>query len=46
MAEVRVIKFRTHGSRLSRTAKWMINHPQKRHGCAHVTYFCMRNCGL
>ena len=31
---------------ISSLAKWMINHPQKGRAFAHVTHFCMHNCGL
>jgi len=35
-----------HREIISSLAKWMTNHPENGRGWAHVTHFCMSNCGI
>jgi len=47
MAEARALKFFfTKGDYIISLAKRMTNHPKKGRGFAHVTNFCLHNCGL
>jgi len=45
MAEARAVKFCTKGDYI-RSCQRDDKSPLKGHGIAHMTNFCMRNCGL
>ena len=45
MAEARALKFFPKGDNI-KSCQMDDKSPQKGHGFAHVTHFCMHNCGL